>query len=348
MAPKVFITGATGYIAGDATHVLYSAHPDWEYSLLVRTQDKADILKKAFPNTRTVLGSLEDSETLKTEAAKADIVLHAADASDHEGAARAIAAGLAEGHSKENPGFWLHTGGTGILTFEDEKKGKLGEHEDNEWNDWSRVDELTHLPDDAFHRNVDIVVLDAGTKHADAVKTAIVCPPTIYGKGRGPIGTRSRQAYELAKLMLEAEYIPIIGEGKAQWDHVHVHDLSQVYLKLAEAAAAKQTSNPEMWGAKGYYFTQGGRHTWGDFAKAMGKKAEELGLVSKKLEPASLSREKALQQADFQAVSWGLNSQGKGERAQKVLGWQPKGQGLYEEIPVILQSEAERLDKKKA
>ncbi|KAI6890502.1 hypothetical protein KC355_g21324, partial [Hortaea werneckii] len=60
MAPKVFITGATGYIAGDATHVLYSAHPDWEYSLLVRTQDKADILKKAFPNARTVLGSLED------------------------------------------------------------------------------------------------------------------------------------------------------------------------------------------------------------------------------------------------------------------------------------------------
>jgi hypothetical protein len=36
-----------------------------------------------------------------------------ADSSDHEGAARAIAAGLAEGHTAEKPGYWLHTGGTG-------------------------------------------------------------------------------------------------------------------------------------------------------------------------------------------------------------------------------------------
>ena len=312
----------------------------------MRTQDKADTLKKAFPKARTVLGSLEDSETLKTEASKADIVVHAADASDHEGAARAISAGLVEGHSKENPGFYLHTGGTGILTFEDEKAGKLGEWETKEWNDWSGVEDLTHLPDDAFHRNVDKIVLETGTKHGDVVKTAIVCPPTIYGKGRGPIGVRSRQAYELAKLMLEAEYIPIIGEGKAQWDHVHVFDLSQLFLLLAEAAAAKKTDNLEMWGAKGYYFSQGGRHVWGEYAEAMGREAEKLGLVSKKLEKASLSREKAIQQADFQAVSWGLNSQGKGERAQKVLGWTPKGQGFYEEIPKLLKEEAERLGKK--
>jgi hypothetical protein len=37
------------------------------------------------------------------------------------------------------------------------------------------------LPDEAFHRNVDKIVLEAGAQHAASVKTAVVCPPTIYG-----------------------------------------------------------------------------------------------------------------------------------------------------------------------
>lgn len=327
----------------------------------MRTEEKASLLQKAFPTIRTVLGTLEDSDLLKSEAANADIVLHAADASDHEGAARAIASGLIAGHSEASPGYWLHTGGTGILTYADEKAGKLGEWEAQEWNDWSGVAELTSLPDEAFHRNVDRVVLATGTEFAGRVKTAVVCPPTIYGKGRGPVGTRSRQAYELARLILEAEFIPIVGEGKARWDHVHVFDLSRVYLLLAEAAAAAVGGKKEgmgdatgeeereMWGERGYYFVPGGRHVWGEVAEAMGRQAEVMGLVGdKKLEKAGLSREKAMEQAGFQAVSWGLNSQGRGERAAKVLGWRPEGPGLYEEIPRILSEEAERMGRKTA
>lgn len=65
----------TGYIAGDALYELYQKHPDYEYAALVRTQEKADIVKKAFPNVRIVLGGNDDSDILKEEAAKADIVL---------------------------------------------------------------------------------------------------------------------------------------------------------------------------------------------------------------------------------------------------------------------------------
>ena len=65
----------TGYIAGDALYALNQKHPDYEYSALVRTQEKADIVKKAFPNVRIVLGGNDDSELLKEEAAKADVVL---------------------------------------------------------------------------------------------------------------------------------------------------------------------------------------------------------------------------------------------------------------------------------
>lgn len=105
-----------------------------------------------------------------------------ADASDHVGAAEAIAAGLVAGHTKDKPGYWLHTGGTGILTYEDSDRGVYGEKSDKVYNDLDGVDELVNLPDHAFHRNVDKIVLEAGTKHADVVKTALVCPPTIYGK----------------------------------------------------------------------------------------------------------------------------------------------------------------------
>lgn len=74
-ADEQISTGVTGYIAGDALYALHQKHPDYEYAALVRTQDKADIVKKAYPNVRIVLGGLDDSDLLKEEAAKADVVL---------------------------------------------------------------------------------------------------------------------------------------------------------------------------------------------------------------------------------------------------------------------------------
>ncbi|KAF2092990.1 NAD(P)-binding protein [Rhizodiscina lignyota] len=344
MSPKVFITGATGYIGGDALYVLYKAHPNYEYSVLIRTQDKADAVKKAYPSVRVVLGDLDNSAILEEEASRADIVIHTADASDHEGAAKAIAAGLVKGHSKENPGFWLHTGGTGILTYFDSKDNfaGLGTWSEKQFNDLDGVDELTHLPDEAFHRSVDQVVLDCGIKHGDSVKTVIVCPPTIYGKGRGPVAVRSRQAYELAKLIITKGYTPIVGEGKARWNNVHVADLSDVFLLLVEKAVAKDLSS-ELWGEKGYMFTENGEHVWSDLARLMSKKAVELGYIEDPKED-SLSKDEALDQAGFEAVSWGLNSRGKAERARKVLGWAPHRPSIEGEAVNILKDEKARLE----
>jgi hypothetical protein len=76
----------------------------------------------------------------------------------------------------------LHTGGTGILTYTDSKDNfaGLGKNTEKQYNDLKGVEEVTTLPDEAFHRNVDKIVLEAGTKNSDSVKTALVCPPTIY------------------------------------------------------------------------------------------------------------------------------------------------------------------------
>ncbi|KIX07954.1 uncharacterized protein Z518_02608 [Rhinocladiella mackenziei CBS 650.93] len=338
-------TGVTGYIAGDAIKPIYEEHPDFEYRLLVRTKEKADLVQKAYPTAKIILGDLDSSSLLEEEAANADIILHAADASDHEGAAKAIVTGLVNGHTKDSPGYWLHTGGTGILTFQDSENNfqGLGKWSVKQYNDLSGVDELTSLPEEAFHRNVDKIVLDAGIKYADRVKTVIVCPPTIYGQGRGPVSGRGRQAYELASLILKKGGIPVVGEGKARWNNVHIEDLSEVYRLLVNKAIEKDT-NDEIWGAKGYMFTENGEHIWAELSRAMADKAKRLGYISD-LEEYSVGKDEAMELAGFEAVSWGLNSRGKAERAKKYLGWKPTRPSIEDSIVEILEAERKRMSK---
>ncbi|KAK5116776.1 hypothetical protein LTR62_007450 [Meristemomyces frigidus] len=350
MALKIFITGATGYIGGDTLHDLHSQHPEHQYTALIRTKDKAAIVEKAYPEVKVVIGDLDNSELLEQQAAEADVVIHTADASDHAGAAKAIAAGLVKGHSKDSGriGYWLHTGGTGILTYEDDEKGRLGEHSDKEYNDWSGVKELTNLPATAFHRNVDEIVLSTGEKHGDNVKVALVCPPTIYGRGRGPVATRGRQAYELTKLILTAQYIPVVGEGKARWNNVHVSDLARLFTLLVEAAAEpekRSTDAGEVWGGNVYYFAENGEHVWTELAERIGDACTRLEYTGK-LEKRALGKDEALEQAGFEAVSWGWNSRGKAERARKVLGWSPSGSSIEDEVPNMVREEHERLKEK--
>ena len=266
-----------------------------------------------------------------------------ADASDNVNAAKAIAKGLIEGHTPSRPGYWLHTGGTGILTYLDSEVNKTeGDPSLKVFDDWDGVSELVNLPPEAFHRNVDEIVLKTGTEHADSVKTAIVCPPTIYGKGRGPGSTRSRQAYELAKFILSEGYVPRVGRGLARWNNVHVYDVSRLFDALVNAAVdPSRADDEELWGGKGYYLCENGEHIWGELAEFIGKEVLEQGYLKEKPEVKELSVEEvAKSPAGFDAVSWGWNSQGTAHRARKILGWEPTERSIWDEVPDIVYSEA--------
>ncbi|CAG7919391.1 unnamed protein product [Penicillium olsonii] len=340
---KIFITGATGYIGGDSLATLFSKYPDFSYSALVRSPQKGEQVKAQYPSIRIVIGDLDDSKLLEKESAAADIVLHTADASDHVGAAKAIISGLVSGHSKEDPGYLLHTGGTGILTWRDSDSNEYGNKSEHVYNDWEGVDELLNLPDHAFHRNVDQLVLEAGAKYADVLKTALVCPPTIYGQGRGPVSQRGRQVYELASVTLRLKKGPIIGAGKSIWNNVHVHDLSDVYLLLVEAAISRR-NDQGLWGADAYYLTENGEHYWGELAVATAEAAAKLGYIPEaKAEPIDL--ESAKKYAGFESLSWGMNSRGQARRARNILGWKPSRPSIEDELPTILQGEWQRLQK---
>lgn len=265
------------------------------------------------------------------------------------GSANAIAKGLLRGHTPDKPGFWLHTGGTGILTYFDSEVYKtFGELGEKVFNDYDGVDELVNLPSEAFHRNVDEIVLRTGIEHQASVKTAIVCPPTIYGVGRGPGSGRGRQVYELTSFILKQKYCPRIGKGLSRWNNIHVRDLSEVFELLVRAAlgSSRQTDS-EIWGQKGYFLTENGEHTWGDLSRAIGQEAANQGLIESQgggLEVRGWSIEEAVKSpAGFEAASWGMNSRGQAVRARKVLGWVPKECSLEAEIPTIVRAEAARL-----
>ena len=74
---KFFVTGATGYIGGDALHTFTRAHPEWQISALVRNEEKGAKLKRAFPDIRIVTGELDSAEIIEDETRKADVVCRA-------------------------------------------------------------------------------------------------------------------------------------------------------------------------------------------------------------------------------------------------------------------------------
>ena len=231
------------------------------------------------------------------------------------------------------------------MTYFDASAGRSGEKPNREpFNDLSGVEALTSLPDEAFHRDIDKLVLAA---NAENVKTAILCPPVIYGVGRGPGNQRSKQVPLLAEQTLKQGREIRVGKGLAEWDVVHMHDLSALFTLLVERAASsseKQSSDDgEVWGLKGYFFTENGHVVWGEVAQRVADVASEKGLIDGGKDVMVWTHDQAVELAGFIAATWGLNSRGKGERARKFLGWKPKERGLMEEVPDIVEVEAKML-----
>ncbi|KAK7216184.1 hypothetical protein V2G26_004187 [Clonostachys chloroleuca] len=342
---KVFLTGASGFIGGDALYAVHKAQPDWEFSVLIRDKQKAKQIQEAYPDVKIVFGSLDDAEIIRNAASTADIVIHTADSSDHPASAQAIADGLRATHTHSNPGYYIHIGGTGILTWYDWEHQRFGQKPlpKQAYDDLDGIDAVLNLPEYAWHRNVDKIVLAEASKDPEAVRIAIVCPPTIYGIGRGPISQRSRQIPLLSALTIENGEAPIIGDGLAEWDHIHIHDLSSLITLLIEHANNSGPHDPEkeIFGPKSYYFAANGTHRWGEIAEVIAKEAYNQGYITEP-KTTQLSVDMAKEKYGMEPMTWGLNSKGAARRAKKLLGWEPKSPELTDLIPDLVRYEGER------
>lgn len=249
--------------------------------------------------------------------------------SDHEGSIKALIAGLLR---RPSPSFLIHLGGTGIIADWQEST-YIGKLNPKVWSDISDIEAITSLPDNALHRNVDKIIQAAATTHGDKLKLAIICPPDIYGPGRGLGRMQSVYMPEFFQEIKKVGAPFYVGEGTNTRSWVHIEDLMTVYVKLVEAAVSGGENAD--WGKTGYYFASSQEASQLDVAKAAGKILTKHGLIQQE-EPKQLP----IDQVDAMMESrrypgmgrymFAANSRSKAERAARLLGYEPKAPNIWE------------------
>ncbi|KAH8691884.1 hypothetical protein BGW36DRAFT_400046 [Talaromyces proteolyticus] len=343
MAPRIFVTGITGYIGGQVIVHLYRKHPELDITALVRNEEQEKNVKAAFPQIKTAIGDLNSIDTIVKLSAEVDIVLQCASA-DHPVAAAAIIKGIRSKPAGSPPGFCIHTSGTGILG--DPSQG-YGLPPDRVYDDIADIGVITSFSLERWHRNVDKIILEAAVSDPvdnPKIKTAIVCPPTIYGKGIGPVRQRSVQLPCLANASLRRGKALCVHQGQNEWRNIHVADLADAYVILVEKAL--KGGGGAGWNSEGYYFVENGQHIWGDLAKAVAADGFKKGYLTS-ADVDQLSEEECLRlQGDPTPgpAIWGTNSLGIASRI-RTLGWEPRQQSLWDYVSEAVDIEAKALGK---
>ncbi|KAK7706801.1 hypothetical protein SLS63_013907 [Diaporthe eres] len=319
-------TGVTGYIGGTVFDTLVKAHP--EYSITVLLRDPKPSFSEKYPNVKVLKGDFENAELLKDAASKADIVVHHGD-SDHETAVSALLAGAASRAAASLPAFYIHLGGTGIIGEYD----GLGELHPKVWSDVDDIGALWSMPLDAPHRNTEILIQKAWEAHGEALKTAVVCPPIIHGRGTGPGRIDSIYYPALYQAVVQTGATFYHGSGSNIYSRVHVEDVAQAFLKLIESAAKGGQGTD--WGREGYYFLTSEEITQKEIAVAAGKILKRQGAVATE-QPRQVTLEELdamLPHIPFRAVGrllFAANSRSNPDRSRRVLSYEPRGPGFMD------------------
>jgi nucleoside-diphosphate-sugar epimerase len=266
---------------------------------------------------------------------------------DHPVAVAAIIKGIKSKPGGSAPGVLIHTSGTGILGDPDQD---YGAPPDREYDDVADIKTITKLPLKRSHRNVDKLVLKASAGDDPVenakIKTSIICPPTIYGKGDGPVRIRSIQLPNLANAALRRGGSLAVNKGENEWCNVHVADLADAYVLLVEEAL--KGGGTADWNAEGYYFVENGRHVWKELAKALAEDGFKKGYFkSEKVDILSVEETLEAQSTPHPGpYIWGVNSLGHASRI-KSLGWKAQKPSIWEYVSEAVDIEAHALGLRK-
>ncbi|CAK5277614.1 unnamed protein product [Mycena citricolor] len=328
--PRILTTGSTGYIGGSVLAAIHATYPECTISAMLRkiTTRYTD----AYPNVKIVQGDYDSAEIIATAAAESDIVIHAGD-SDHRGAMEAILTGLKR---RTSTTFLIHLSGTGCIS--DVYTGNLGTLNPKIWSDIDDITELASLPEDRMHRDVDKLVFEAAKTHGAHIHTAIMCPPDIYGEGRGPGITQSFMVPFFYDAILAHGSAFYIGQGENVRSTVHIDDVTSLYVKVVgEAIKSLETGTvqSEYWGDNASAFSE---VRWKDMAAATGKIMTSMGLI-KSEESTECSIEDVEKLPGSRLLSlylYGSNGRSRADRATKYLDWKPTAPGLMESLQADL------------
>ena len=190
-------------------------------------------------------------------------------------------------------------------------------------------------------RTSELGVIDAALE--TGVKNIVIMSPTIYGIGTGYFNKRSIQVPAYAQVTVAEGHGIVVGEGKGEWDNVHVEDLAALYeLVLLDMLEKKGADLP--FGKKGIIFSGNGRHIWSEMAEGVAKAAYEAGKIPKS-EVKSVSLDEAANifpHGSGVRVELGLSSNSRTESTVgRKLGWKPtRGKetfrkGFKEEVDAV-------------
>jgi nucleoside-diphosphate-sugar epimerase len=212
----------------------------------------------------------------------------------------------------------------------------IGKLSSKVYSDIRDIDEITSLDYSHLHREVDDAILTAGSKFS--VPTAILCPPTILGVGHGPVKKRSIQVPVYINAVMERGKAFTLGDGQNVWDYVHVNDVADALIKLAEEALKPHGGGAD-WGKKGYYFCEAGEFKWGDFHKKIAEILYAKGVI-KSADVEEKTAEDASEIHPWGPILWGGNARTRAERLRN-LSWTPKETDAHESLAEMADFEIE-------
>jgi len=289
---KIFITGATGYIGFAVASAL--AAKGHQVFGLARSDEKAK--KLAAVEVTPVIGNMENPASYLETARSCQILIHCAaewteqyhklDRLTVETFIKAATASSSQHTIIYTSGVWLYG---------------------NTQNEM--VDESNKLNPPALVKpRIETENLVLNTQQNN-VSTVIMRPGCVYGGNGGLTSAWFNSAMTIG----EAE---IVGDGKFRWSMVHIQDLADAYVRVAESAFAKQIFN----------VTDRSRFTVLECAEAASRVAGQNG----KVRSIQLSQAEKTLGAVAQCLT--LNQHVDSSKIARLLGWQPKHGGFVDGV----------------
>ncbi|KAK7715116.1 hypothetical protein SLS64_003813 [Diaporthe eres] len=246
--PKILLLGATGYIGGTVLYYLTRSPAlarCLPISVLIRGADPAGKLKSAYGDqiSTVPLTSLDDLDLIIKLASEHDIVINAG-TGYHPQSAEAFVHGLAKrkaattGNNCDEgsvPPWLIHTSGNSNISDNPTAGDRYPEDFWLDDSDPVRIYELEREKEARqpyLQRTAELAVLDAGSRLG--VGTTALQSPAIFGPGRGLFSAAEAVLPTMLRFVLDHGYGARLGDGTGQMGFVHVDDLAELYVRIAE------------------------------------------------------------------------------------------------------------------
>ncbi|KAI0900217.1 NAD dependent epimerase/dehydratase family protein [Annulohypoxylon nitens] len=285
-SPKILLTGATGYIGGTIlSQILSSSSPALSavtISCLLRGPDRAAKLSSTYGSrvNPIVYKDLDDVEATVSAAAEHDIVITTTQGW-HTASSQALLRGLAQRKASTGRDVWLiHTSGTSNVstsTLGTDVGQKVNEFDDVKDNIYEYEKDREQKDGPYAQRTTELAVVDKGVELG--VKTLVIMSPTIFGLGTGLWNKSSIQIPLFAGAVLQSKRPLVLGDGKGVWDHVHVEDLAELYVRVL-IRILENGGEGVPAGKKGIIFSANGRHSWLEVTQEVVAAFYEKGLLA--------------------------------------------------------------------